>query len=276
MLEKAASPQSKDSWREAVRNLQEAHTGAAPISFDMAQCFERHNLSVLQVFANTEAGLLFHGRTEHTGHTKWLKPLPEQKPYMLFAKTKAPEVYQLWLRADFPGLRFPSMALRPYPDDSSIVAWNTQDSFRKLPSQGEHDDLVTFVGREDDWLRCTNGTVIMAVELEDVLVGAMRHLLGYDRVRALTLIGHGRPALGVVLQCDNLTMLPPAVALKALGKVAERVNQKVPQHPAFLNPSHLIYSDAKNPIRMTLKGSLLRKQNEAVFGPALDMIMKST
>lgn len=276
MLEKAASPDAKECWRMAVKNLKDAHTGGAPLSIEKAECFERHGLSVLQIFALTEAGLLFHARKEHTGNTTWLKPLNDQKAYMLFRQTADPEVYQLWLRSDFPGLRCPSGGLQPYPGNPTIQAWNTSDLFNKLPKIGSHDDLVSFVGREDDWLRCTHGTAVKALELEDFLLEAMRDVLGFDRVQALTVIGHGRPALAVVLQGPSPSNTPLYEEARAFRKVARFANMKLLEHPAVLHPLWLIRADALTPIRVTMKGSLLRRENEAIFGPTLDKFLENT
>ncbi|PWN20105.1 hypothetical protein BCV69DRAFT_219965 [Microstroma glucosiphilum] len=273
MLEKAASHNSKEIWREAVRNLKEAHTGGAPVSVEKADCFERHGLSVLQVFALTEAGLLFQGRKEHTGHLTWLKPLPSKKTHMLFRQTAAdPELYQLWLRSDFPGLRCPSDKIVPYPEDPKILAWNTLDTFRKLPTMGEHDDLVTFAGREDDWLRCTHGTAVRALELEDFLLEALRDVLGFDRVRALTVIGHGRYALGIVLQGNTLGRVPEDREVEAFERVWHFASKKLLQNPEQVR--YLIRTDLTSPIQMTLKGNPLRGHNEIRFGPKLVQLIK--
>lgn len=104
MLETSVKPESPKEWRKAVEKLNQAHTGAAPVSEEKAECYERHGLLVFQVFATTEAGLLFFARKDVTGHTTWLKPLPPRKEHMLFRKQPNSDVHELWLKDSFPGL----------------------------------------------------------------------------------------------------------------------------------------------------------------------------
>lgn len=47
-----------ESWKRALSNLKDAHTGGAPVSRQMADIFAKANLEVMQVFATTEAGML--------------------------------------------------------------------------------------------------------------------------------------------------------------------------------------------------------------------------
>lgn len=104
MLEASVKPGAPSEWRQAIKNLRQAHTGAAPVSDEKSECYDRHGLRVFQVFATTEAGLLFFARKDVTGNLTWLKPLPARKEFMLFRKQGDSDVHELWLTDGFPGL----------------------------------------------------------------------------------------------------------------------------------------------------------------------------
>lgn len=275
MLETSVRPGAPKIWRQAVQNLKQAHTGAAPVSREKADCYERHGLLVFQVFALTETGLMFYARKDITGDTTWLKPLGGRKEFMLFHQKPGTDIYELWLKDSFPGLLNQSVKFEAYPGDENIRAWNTSDTFRKLPAVGPHDDLVSFAGRQDDWIRCTHGTAARGIELEDALINDLRVELGFDAVTAVTFIGNGRAALGAVVELNRASGEPTAAEQTAVEKSTRYINEKLLQYPAVIKPSNVIYTGPAEPVRVTQKGSIMRSQNEAVFGPVLEKLINS-
>lgn len=275
MLETSVKPDAPKRWRQAVQNLKQAHTGAAPVSREKADCYDRHGLLVFQVFALTETGLMFYGRKDITGDTTWLKPLQGRKQYMLFHQIEGTDIYELWLRDSFPGLLNQSVKFEAYPGDPSIKAWNTQDTFRMLPQKGPHDDLLTFAGRQDDWIRCTHGTAARALELEEYLTKTLRAEVGYDTIRGVTIIGNARAALGAVVELNRKVPEPTQQELAAVQQATAHINEKLLMYPAVLKPSNFIYTTPEAPIRVTQKGSIMRSQNEQVFGPTLETLIKA-
>lgn len=273
MLEASVALGAPPAWRQAVQRLKQAHTGAAPVSREKADCYERHGLLVFQVFALTETGLMFYARKDITGDTTWLKPLGGRKEFMLFHQKPGTDIYELWLKDSFPGLLNQSVNFEPYPGDEQIRAWNTSDTFRKLPQVGPHDDLVSFAGRQDDWIRCTHGTAARGLELEDALLKDLRGDLGYDAIKAVTFIGNGKPALGAVVELNREDGRPTDGEKAAVEKSTRYINEKLLQYPAVIKPSNVIYTGSAAPIKMTQKGSIMRSQNEATFGPILDELI---
>lgn len=275
-LERSISPSAPAQWREAVQNLRQAHTGAAPVSEDKAECYERHGLNVFQVFALTETGLMFYGRKDLTGDLRWLKPLLHRKQHMLWRRQSGSDVYELWLKDSFPGLLGQAVHFEAYPEDPSIRAWNTMDTFRKLPATEQHDDLIIFAGRQDDWIRCTHGAAARALELEDRLLHHLREAVGFNSIRAVTVIGSGRAAIGVVIELpfsDLDVQVDHALLESAIESVRTWINKNVLQYPATLKREHFIFTTPQEPIFMTQKGSIQRKLNETFFGPKLDAIV---
>ncbi|CAO1633311.1 unnamed protein product [Sympodiomycopsis kandeliae] len=273
MLETSIGPNAPGVWRDAVQRLKQAHTGAAPVSREKADCYERHGLLVFQVFALTETGLMFYARKDITGDTTWLKPLEGRKQYMLFHQKPGTDIYELWLKDSFPGLLNQSVKFEPYPGDNSITAWNTSDTFRKLPAYGPHDDLVSFAGRQDDWIRCTHGTAARGLELEEALLKDLRTDLGYDAIKAVTFIGNGKAALGAVVELPRAGGKPTLEETASMEKSTRYINEKLLQYPAVIKPSNVIFTGPEEPVRMTQKGSIMRSQNELIFGPILDKLI---
>lgn len=161
-----------ESWKRALSRLKDAHTGGAPVSRQMADTFEKANLEVMQVFATTEAGMLFLAKPSITKHLCNLTPRPQLAHKMLFyQRDPNDDTLELWLPEDFPGLQKYGLRFEAYPGDESIQAWNTCDTFARITP---HAPLYEFRGRTDDWLRLTVGTACRALEIEDRLMEIMR------------------------------------------------------------------------------------------------------
>lgn len=163
------------AWKDALQNLKEAHSGGAPTSFQVAETFSKNGLMVMQVFATTEAGMLFVGKPSLTGHLCHLTPRPQLKDKMLFYQPdKANDTLELWLPEDFPGLQKAGLKFEPFPEDPTTMAWNTSDTFARIPGSTDAAPLYLFRGRTDDWLRLTSGTACRALEIESRLAQLLR------------------------------------------------------------------------------------------------------
>lgn len=166
---------TRPEWHSALHSLKEAHSGGAPTSFQMAETFSSNGLMVMQVFATTEAGMLFVGKPSLTGHLCHLTPRPQLKDKMLFYQPDSSnETLELWLPEDFPGLLKRDLKFESYPGDPSIRAWNTSDTFARIQGSSDAAPLFTFRGRTDDWLRLTCGTACRALEIESRLAQLLR------------------------------------------------------------------------------------------------------
>lgn len=183
------------AWRRGFANLKEAHTGGAPVSRQMAETYAQSGLNVMQIFATTEAGMLyvhigqladnsrhvlifsfslfsFIAKPALTGHLCHLTPRPQLKDKLLFHQPDpANDTLELWLPPDFPGLQKAGLTFEPFPGNPALQAWNTSDQFARISASAP---LYEFRGRSDDWLRLTSGTACRALEIEDRLTELMR------------------------------------------------------------------------------------------------------
>ncbi|CAO1621701.1 unnamed protein product [Parajaminaea phylloscopi] len=280
MLEKAHRRDAPCHWKVAVSRLKDAHTGAAPLSVQKAECFEQYGLNVFQVFAMTEAGLMFYGGKQLTGDVTWLKTVPEKDSNMLWHRESPDtDVYQLWLAGTLGALHKDSIKLEPFPGNPEIEAWNTLDTFSPAP----HPGLWIFAGRQDDWIRCTNGAACRALEVEAYVLKGLRKVLGFEEVAGATVLGTGRPCLGLVVEhhiptettADERDRL---VALRrdTLAKVLEGVNTTLLHFPLMITSERVEWTDQRNPVRVTGKGSLQRRLNENAFAHVFEKADKNT
>lgn len=272
MLQLASAPAAPPRWLAAVRKIKEAHTGAAPLSRQKADLFAQYDLAAFQVFAATEVGLMFFGSQSATGDITWLSPVPNIRKYMLwYQPDKESDVYTLWIRGDHPALASQPDKLETYPDDPSILAWNTLDTFQRAPVARARD-LWTFAGRQDDWIRCTNGGACRALEIEEFIINDLRSVFGFEYVTAVTIIGTGKPDLTCVV--ERKTIVAPFVHQRGRYEERERsvmevciqrVNEHLLQWPARLSIDRTIWTTSRNPIWLTTKGSVQRQRNEDRF-----------
>ncbi|PWN31307.1 uncharacterized protein FA14DRAFT_175658 [Meira miltonrushii] len=293
-----------ESWKRALSSLKDAHTGGAPASRQMADTFAKANLEVMQVFATTEAGMLFLAKPSLTKHLCNLTPRPQLAHKMLFyQRDPKDDTLELWLPEDFPGLQKYGLKFEAYPGDESIQAWNTCDTFARLTP---YAPLYEFRGRTDDWLRLTVGTACRALEIEDRLMELMREPISQSsskeqspvlspsgssssqfsttdlqnsftsdssdaqRVEAVTVLGHARKALSAVVQLKDCTY-PQEEEKQMAKRAAEIITEEKLQYPLILRPEAIIFATPETPaISITQKGSVQRKKNEQAFGSILD------
>lgn len=257
----------------AMRKLKQAHTGGAPVSDEQAAIYRRFNLLVFQIFASTEAGLLFIGRHDVTGDVTHLMPMPDRVPYLVFNPIPESDCYQLWLLEDCPGVCNELVEFENCPGMPGKKAWRTGDTFRILKdtrAQAPQDILflVKFVGREDDWLRCTNGTAVRALEIENYALRRLSRSGSLATVNSIALIGHGRPFLSLIIELKNdSTVAELNYFAGEIMTVILEINDRFLQHPAILRPQLVhITNPTDDPIRVSDKGNLIRYQNEEHFG----------
>lgn len=274
MLELGHQDGAPAHWPIAIRHLKDAHTGAAPVSVQKAECFERYGLNVFQVFAMTEAGLMFYAGKELTGDTTWLQPVEEKKSHMLWYREDLDSnVYQLWLAIETPALKHEGLTFEPFPGDPTRKAWNTLDTFKPAP----RSDLWTFAGRQDDWIRCTNGAACRALEVEAQVLKDLRRKVGFQNVVAVAVIGTGRPYLCLVVERKEFDCADEAEKARqadlwssCIAEALAYVNAHLLHWPLVLTVDRVIWTTPEQPIRMTTKGSMQRKFNEELFWPKVN------